>query len=74
MHLMLQKKSKALKLSLDREGIQLLVLTIILLSTKTKQTPSVDEGASNTPKLKKFFGFSLANNLIIVGQAKAKIS
>ena len=74
MHLMLQKKSKALKLSLDREGIQLLVLIIILLSTKTKQTPSVDEGVFDKTKLKNFFGFSLANNLIIVGQAKAKIS
>ena len=61
-------------LSLDREGIQLLVLAIILLSTKTKQTPLVAEGAFDKTKLKKFFGFSLANNLIIVGQAKAKIS
>ena len=61
-------------LSLDREGIQLLVLAIILLSTKTKQIPLVDEGAFDKNKLKKFFGFSLANNLIIVGQAKAKIS
>ena len=74
MHLMLQKKSKVLMLSLDREGIQLLVLAIILLSTKTKQIPLVDEGAFDKTKLKKFFGFSLANNLIIVGQAKAKIS
>ena len=71
---MLQKKSKALKLSLDREGIQLLTLTIILLLTKTKQILSVDEGAFDKTKLKKFFGFSLANDLIIVGQAKAKIS
>ena len=71
---MLQKKSKALKLSLDREGIQLLASTTILLSTKTKQTPLVDEGAFDKTKLKKFFGFSLANNLIIVGQAKVKIS
>ena len=71
---MLQKKSKALKPSLDREGIQLLASTTILLSTKTKQIPLVAEGAFNTPKLKNFFGFSLANNLIIVGQAKAKIS
>lgn len=61
-------------LSLDREGIQLLVLATILLSTKTKQIPLVDEGAFDKTKLKKFFGFSLANNLIIVGQAKAKIS
>ena len=61
-------------LSLNREGIQLLVLTKILLLTKTKQTPSVDEGAFDKTKLKIFFGFSLANNLIIVGQAKAKIS
>lgn len=61
-------------LSLDREGIQLLVLAIILLSTKTKRTPLVDEGAFDKTKLKKFFGFSLANNLIIVGQAKVKIS
>ena len=74
MHLMLQKKSKALKLSLDREGIQLLALTIILLLTKTKQTPLVDEGVFDKTRLKNFFGFSLANNLIIVGQAKAKIS
>ena len=73
MHLMLQKKSKALKLSLDREGIQLLILTIILLLTKTKQAPLVGEGVFD--KLNsKFFGFSLANNLIIVSQAKAKIS
>ena len=73
MHLMLQKKSKVLKLSLDREGIQLLVLTTILLLTKTKQIPLVDEEVFDKTKLK-FFGFSLANNLIIVGQAKAKIS
>ena len=73
MHLMLQKKSKALRLSLDREGIQLLALTIILLLTKTKQTPLVGEGVFDKTKLN-FFGFSLANNLIIVGQAKAKIS
>lgn len=71
---MLQKKSKALKPSLVREGIQLLASTTILLLTKTKQTPSVDEGAFDKTKLKKFFGFSLANNFIIVGQAKAKIS
>ena len=70
---MLQKKSKALMLSLDREGIQLLALTTILLSTKTKQTPLVGEGVFNKTKLK-IFGFSLANNLIIIGQAKAKIS
>ena len=74
MHLMLQKKSKALKLFLDKEDIQLLVLTTILLLIKTKQTPSVVEGAFDKTKLKKFFGFSLANNLIIIGQAKAKIS
>ena len=74
MHLMLQKKSKALKLSLDREDIQLLASTTILLLTKAKRTPLVDEGVFDKTKLKKFFGFSLANNLIIIGQAKAKIS
>ena len=70
---MLQKKSKALKLSLDREGIQLLAPIIILLSTKTKQIPSVDEEVFDKTKLK-LFGFSLANNFTIIGQAKAKIS
>ena len=58
MRLMLQKKSKALKLSLDREGIQLLALTIILLSTKTKQTPLVDEGVFDKTKLKIFLGLA----------------
>ena len=58
MHLMLQKKSKVLMLSLDREGIQLLVLAIILLSTKTKQTPLVAEGAFDKTKLKIFLGLA----------------
>ena len=55
---MLQKKSKALMLSLDREGIQLLALTIILLSTKTKQTPLVGEGVFDKTKLKIFLGLA----------------
>lgn len=61
-------------LSLNREGTQSLALTTILLSTKTKQIPSADEEVFDKTKLKKFFGFSLASNFIIVGQAKAKIS
>ena len=58
MRLMLQKKSKALKLSLDREGIQLLVLTTILLLTKTKQIPLVDEEVFDKTKLKIFLGLA----------------
>ena len=58
MHLMLQKKSKVLMLSLDKEGIQLLALTIILLSTKTKQIPLVAEGVFDKTKLKIFLGLA----------------